>query len=105
MKITLLSAALLAATLSMNAYAGDTANQTTATVQKEAQSAGQHQSININTSSIEQLVLLKGIGESKAKAIVEYRESNGKFKKIDELVNVKGVGTQLVEKNRAVLSL
>lgn len=105
MKITLVSAALLAATLSMGVYAGDTTSQAKAATKNQASSHSQHQIININTSSIEQLVLLKGIGESKAKAIVEYRESKGKFKNIDELINVKGVGPQLVEKNRAVLSL
>lgn len=105
MKITLVSAVFLAATLSMNASAGDTTSQAKAVEPQKTQSVSQHQIININTSSIEQLVLLKGIGESKAKAIVEYRESQGQFNKISELTKVKGIGPKLVEQNKALLSL
>ncbi|MGE0115210.1 MAG: ComEA family DNA-binding protein [Steroidobacteraceae bacterium] len=43
---------------------------------------------------------LKGVGAAKAKAIVEYRAKNGSFKSIDELLKVKGIGEQLLEKNR-----
>ena len=44
---------------------------------------------------------LNGIGASKAKAIVEYREKNGGFKTADELSKVKGIGTKMIERNRA----
>ena len=44
---------------------------------------------------------LSGVGESLAKAIVEYREKNGAFKTADDLAKVKGVGPKMVEKNRA----
>ena len=54
--------------------------------------------ININTASIEELTTLSGIGESKAKLIIEYRTQNGKFKNIEELSNVKGIGESLIEK-------
>ena len=55
---------------------------------------GQTQSglININTASIDQLVTLSGIGESKAKAIIDYREKNGGFKTIEDIMNVSGIG-------------
>jgi len=54
--------------------------------------------ININKASIDELTTLSGIGESKAKLIIEYREQNGKFKTIEELYNVKGIGESLIEK-------
>ena len=48
--------------------------------------------VNINTATVEELSQLKNIGEVKAKAIVEYRESNGDFAKIEDIVLVKGIG-------------
>lgn len=48
--------------------------------------------ININTATTEQLDGLKGIGPTKAKAIVDYRKKNGPFKSVDELQNVPGIG-------------
>lgn len=54
--------------------------------------------ININTASIEELQTLSGIGESKAKAIVEYREANGNFETIEEIKNVSGIGESAYEK-------
>ena len=53
--------------------------------------------ININTATVEMLQTLPGIGESKAKAIVKYREQNGNFKSIEEIQNVDGIGTKLYE--------
>lgn len=48
--------------------------------------------VNINTASIDELKSLPGIGEVKAKSIINYRESNNGFNSIDELLNVKGIG-------------
>lgn len=57
--------------------------------------------VDINTATVEQLAdALNGVGESKARAIVEYRESNGPFEHIDELVNVRGIGIATVDRNR-----
>ena len=56
--------------------------------------------VNLNTATIEQLTSLNGIGEAKAKAIVAYRQANGPFKSVDQLVDVKGIGLKVVEKNR-----
>ena len=54
--------------------------------------------VNINTASIQELTTLNGIGESKAKAIVSYRDKNGKFKAIKDIMNVSGISETLFSK-------
>ncbi|MCF6299801.1 MAG: ComEA family DNA-binding protein [Proteobacteria bacterium] len=62
--------------------------------------------VNINTADAETIASeLKGIGASKATAIIEYRDQNGAFKTVEELANVKGIGLKTVEKNRAEIVL
>jgi competence protein ComEA len=48
--------------------------------------------INLNTASVAQLETLPGIGKSTAERILEYRQKNGSFKKVEDLMNVRGVG-------------
>ena len=61
--------------------------------------------ININTASAEQLTALNGIGEAKAAPIIEHRKAHGPFKSVDQLVEVKGIGLKLVEKNRDMMTV
>jgi competence protein ComEA len=62
--------------------------------------------ININTANAEQIATtMTGIGESKAEAIVEYRKTHGKFKSVNDLENVDGVGAKTVEKNKDKITL
>lgn len=53
--------------------------------------------ININTATIEELQTISGIGETKAKKIIEYRNTVGKFKSIEDIKNVEGIGDTLYE--------
>ena len=58
----------------------------------------QNGKININSADANKLMELSGIGQSKADAIVEYRESNGGFKSISDIKNVSGIGEALYER-------
>ena len=64
------------------------------------------QPVNVNSASAEEIAeALKGVGMSKAEAIVNYRNENGQFKHVDELVNVKGIGIRTVDINREYILL
>ena len=64
------------------------------------------QPVNVNSASAEEIAeALKGVGLSKAEAIVDYRNNNGEFKHVDELVNVKGIGIRTVDINREYILL
>ena len=54
--------------------------------------------LNLNTATAEQLTSLSGIGEAKAAAIVEYRSKVGKFKSVEEIKNVSGIGDAMFER-------
>ncbi len=62
--------------------------------------------VNINQADVATLVkALKGVGEVKAQAIVEYRKLNGPFASVDDLQKVKGISVKTIEKNRQNLTL
>lgn len=62
--------------------------------------------VNINTADAETLAReLQGIGEAKAAAIVAYREKHGPFESVEELLEVDGIGSATLEKNRANIRL
>ena len=61
---------------------------------KEAAKDGK---VNINTATVEELKTLKGVGEKKAEAIIEYRNKNGSFKTKEDLMKVHGIGKKLFE--------
>jgi competence protein ComEA len=77
---------MLAAMISLSAWAGE--------------------AVNVNNASAEEIAEnLKGVGMSKAQAIVDYREKHGSFIHVDELVNVKGIGIRTVDLNRGMILL
>ncbi len=61
--------------------------------------------ISINTASLDQLQTLPGIGESKAKAIIEYREQNNGFKDIEEIKNISGIGESTFDKFKEYITI
>jgi len=62
--------------------------------------------VNVNTAEAGAIAEeLNGVGTKKAQAIVDYREANGRFKTIESLTEVKGIGLKTVEKNRNAIEL
>jgi competence protein ComEA len=62
--------------------------------------------VDINRASAQEIAeTLQGVGLTKAEEIVRYRDSHGDFQHADELVNVKGIGLNTVEKNRDRISV
>jgi len=87
-------------TLANQAVEKQAASVTTATT------ANTTQQVNINTADAATLSKqLNGIGEVKAKAIVDYRTQNGPFKTVEDLANVTGIGAATIEKNKSKVVL
>ena len=61
--------------------------------------------VNLNTATLAQLEALPGIGTKTAERIVEYRQKNGGFKKIEELMNVRGVWKKSFVKMKPLISV
>ena len=61
--------------------------------------------ISINTATKEELMTLSGIGEAKAESIVKYREENGIFERLEDIMNVSGIGTSAYTKIKDSIKL
>jgi competence protein ComEA len=75
-----------------------------ASPQGQEPAAVQKTTINLNTATIDQLMTLPGIGQKTAERILEYRTKSGGFKKIEELMNVKGIGEKSFLKIKPLVS-
>lgn len=76
----------------------DPNSQNTISSSVSASSTQGNSLVNLNTATDTELQSLPGVGPSKAKSIIEYREKNGGFKSIDEIKNIKGIGESSFEK-------
>lgn len=98
----------LFASIAFSAGAAPTAAPSTMadTMMATPQMSSQAPRLNLNKADAPTLQThLNGIGKSKAEAIVAYREAHGPFASIDELLEIKGIGSALLERNRDKLTL
>lgn len=72
---------------------------------EDTEETTENKKVSINTGTLEELMTLEGVGESKAKAIIEYRETNGNFNSIEDLLNVSGIGESLLAKIKENITL
>lgn len=107
-----MSALCLCLALSLSAFTGEILAQTGDVAANSGASSSPSQAtdstqgtVNINTATVQQLTQLQGIGARKAEAIVQYRDENGPFTDIEQLQEVSGIGSTLIETNRARLVL
>jgi competence protein ComEA len=73
--------------------------------ERPAQAAAAKPAINLNTATIDQLETLPGVGRRTAERILEYRQKSGGFKKVEELMNIKGIGEKSFLKLRPLVSV
>lgn len=92
--------ALLAATLSLGVAAAAPSESSGAERAAATPEVRRPGLVDINTATEKELESIPGVGPSLAKKIVEYRRTAGSFKKVDELLNVKGIGEKSLEKLR-----
>jgi len=109
MRISLLSlfvlgGALLGAALVSAQTPAAAAGAATAPSAPATQTAPAPKTLNLNTATIDQLETLPGIGRKTAERILEYRTKVGSFKKIEELMNVKGIGEKSFLKLKPLVS-
>ena len=78
--------------------------KTLPTIKSKADNLG-NKKININKATKSQLMTLPGIGETTAEKIIHYRENEGEFKRVEDLLKVKGIGVKKLEKLKPFLLL
>jgi competence protein ComEA len=101
MTIRILMAAIAALALS----APMASAQSKAPAPKQAASATTAAPVNLNTATAEQLATIPGVGPKMAERIIDYRQKNGGFKKVEDLMNVSGVGEKSFLKMKPLITV
>jgi competence protein ComEA len=103
---SLVFALLTSASIAAIAAPATKAEAVTAPLAVQVAPSGEVAKVDLNTADATTLQReLSGVGEAKAKAIVAYRDSNGPFASVDELLEVKGIGKAILDKNRDKLEV
>lgn len=103
---TTLQALLFSLTASAALLAGANESTKAPATEPVAQQVSELNPVNLNTADAETLQReLSGVGAVKAQAIVAYRDTHGEFASVDELLEVKGIGEALLERNRTKLTV
>lgn len=74
-------------------------------LQVQAASEAKSKKININTASVEELQKLPRIGANVAQRIVDFRKEHGKFKRIEEIMKVRGIGEKIFKKMKNLITV
>lgn len=94
---------IVAMMMSFGAYAKDTKKDSKKDTKDKTEK--KHGKVNLNTATQEELESVTGIGPAKAKAIIDHRKKNGKFKKVEDLDDVPGFGKATVDKVKSELTV
>ena len=98
---------LMAAILGIAVSAAATSAQSKSTTPKAATGAAATAAapVNLNTATAEQLATIPGVGPKMAERIIDYRQKNGGFKKVEDLMNVSGVGEKSFLKMKPLITV
>ena len=99
----ILMAAILG--IAVSAAAASAQNKATTPTAGATATATATAPVNLNTATAEQLATIPGVGPRMAERIIDYRQKNGGFKKVEDLMNVSGVGEKSFLKMKPLITV